>query len=664
MTMLISAAVNQLLARFEECHATSLSPYAHDNDLFQETVHLRDVLRINKYHIIGEHMVLNEPPAWCTALLAPPFNNAVYGRWLAILALDHLDLMGQADNIFWSAFEAQQVQISAIMQDDTMQLYFWLPLDTLLDMETRFFMQNFIDMLMPNRYNWPEEREFDLMDGMHDLVWKRQAVSRDPRVVLTELQCSTVEWLRSRLDEEGTLLPLFMTYTQIGRRFHYSHELGVLTCQNLRHWSRRCVVLADNMAGKDTAVAVYLRERPQTRSVSAVIFCADEVAHAQWCVKLSGQQVQTYIVTYAEVQQETFVMPKAPLVIFDSAVVFRAIILQCIDLMQFNRIIFLASYAPNIESVWQFLMPSRKELVETIWLRTLLDNCYLADLWSACVLTHEEALCDNFVWRMANIPLEQPRLYKKWKTETLAYYTSLLDADTLNATSALHKAIRRMQLGMLGYVDAPEVHYSVVQDMVACSICLEARASIPVRTACGHTFCSLCIRQWLQRTRTCPLCRATSTPLTMTTQQVNMSVIRRVPFVQKQLKIREVLLSYNKIIVISRHNAILETLARTWAPHPTFYATAEFMRFNRATRGIWFSPLNVLYRNYEVDAPVDLVLCLEPYSLTHAVVYSVYRLFSFVPTKPVLMMLQSDADVDAIMPEENAISHMWGILQA
>lgn len=42
-----------------------------------------------------------------------------------------------------------------------------------------------------------------------------------------------------------------------------------------------------------------------------------------------------------------------------------------------------------------------------------------------------------------------------------------------------------------------------------CAVCqaVEAHAEYAVLTGCGHVFHALCLRQWLERSKTCPSCR-------------------------------------------------------------------------------------------------------------------------------------------------------------
>jgi len=46
-----------------------------------------------------------------------------------------------------------------------------------------------------------------------------------------------------------------------------------------------------------------------------------------------------------------------------------------------------------------------------------------------------------------------------------------------------------------------------------CAICTEFSREHTTLPACSHLFCTSCIREWLQRDRTCPTCRASAQPL-------------------------------------------------------------------------------------------------------------------------------------------------------
>ena len=40
-----------------------------------------------------------------------------------------------------------------------------------------------------------------------------------------------------------------------------------------------------------------------------------------------------------------------------------------------------------------------------------------------------------------------------------------------------------------------------------CAICLQAHETHAAQLRCGHSFCRACIAEWLERARTCPVCR-------------------------------------------------------------------------------------------------------------------------------------------------------------
>lgn len=41
-----------------------------------------------------------------------------------------------------------------------------------------------------------------------------------------------------------------------------------------------------------------------------------------------------------------------------------------------------------------------------------------------------------------------------------------------------------------------------------CPICQDP-PNAPIKLSCGHVFCDKCVGEWLERERTCPMCRAT-----------------------------------------------------------------------------------------------------------------------------------------------------------
>jgi len=50
------------------------------------------------------------------------------------------------------------------------------------------------------------------------------------------------------------------------------------------------------------------------------------------------------------------------------------------------------------------------------------------------------------------------------------------------------------------------VKSSLISKHLMCIICTEV-FNEPKRTGCGHTFCDICITQWLSKTSKCPICR-------------------------------------------------------------------------------------------------------------------------------------------------------------
>jgi hypothetical protein len=107
-----------------------------------------------------------------------------------------------------------------------------------------------------------------------------------------------------------------------------------------------------------------------------------------------------------------------------------------------------------------------------------------------------------------------------------------LDATQIDATrleTSELDAAGRMLVLWLTYGDAAEMQHdapkraaltgeeraSCVVDTpftqsAECAICLQSHAARAARAAqlrCGHTFCRACVSEWLERARTCPICR-------------------------------------------------------------------------------------------------------------------------------------------------------------
>ena len=79
------------------------------------------------------------------------------------------------------------------------------------------------------------------------------------------------------------------------------------------------------------------------------------------------------------------------------------------------------------------------------------------------------------------------------------------DAGDADALAHPHEKHRRPAL-------TDEERASCVADAIftesaECTVCLQPHAAHAAQVRCGHTFCRPCIAEWLERARTCPLCR-------------------------------------------------------------------------------------------------------------------------------------------------------------
>eukprot|EP01079_Euglenida_sp_SAG-EU17-18_P008477 gene8477-7754_t len=63
---------------------------------------------------------------------------------------------------------------------------------------------------------------------------------------------------------------------------------------------------------------------------------------------------------------------------------------------------------------------------------------------------------------------------------------------------------------MAAWFEWPD-EFAAVEDLelvLSCAMCKEAWSAPVMLPGCGHTFCSLCIRKWLEQSQTCPQCKA------------------------------------------------------------------------------------------------------------------------------------------------------------
>lgn len=657
MTTDISTPLNALIERFTRTiEDQQLLAYASDNDLYEETINTCETMRINNYHAICNGIGIHDPPEWTQLFRLPPFNNKINGRWLLLIAMDRWDLLEDStDSIFWILLKSPELFVNGqFMEDGQLLLTFYVPFDQLLLPETRTAVRHLIEMHSPDKFIWPEEQEFDIIDASH-MIEINDPRPQSVHLELTDIQCSTIQWLQERF-QEGTSSLLFNSYSTVDRRrLHYSHELGCITQHNIKNWKRNRVVLADFMAGKDTAVVVFLKMRQhmncrtRSRSLPCLIVCANSTRSAQWNAKLATENVIGLVFTYEQILEHGFLWPASHILVLDSAQAYSDVISTNVHIMTHNYVIMLMPHPPQPEEVWDLLFYSDDVAAVTIWSHAMVGE-YVSEIWAACVLTHEETFeMEPIAWDKRCLPIKQQKLFDNWRDESTAYFGQLLLDDGSNTNEAFFRAMQRFQQGLLGFVEAPEVHYRLERNHgLSCSICLEPDASFPISTHCNHTFCGGCIHQWLMRTTTCPLCRGEVRPLKSIPIPSRTEVMPRIPFVQKQIALFNLLKSAQKSIVVSRHTRVLESMARTWQVHSTFFGSSEISGFDASQTGVWFVSPGVVDSHLDLMNPVDMVVCLEPYVMDDPMLYAIYRFFTFHKTKPSYVMLQLDTDMETL----------------
>lgn len=665
--MALALAVNASLMRLMEAQPDSTHDnmmYDNDEVIEQEHNRINFVLRHHHYIVVGSPFRIPFP-IWVNLLRQNPYNGKIYGRWLLVVAMDLLDLLNETDNVFWAILKAPQIQVSAQITESDILLFYHVQKNITLNRETCFFMRYFVQQHSVFAQQWPVRMEFDLKSACYitpsTLENEPPLVSKNG-LVLTPIQCSTVDWLRDRLNRFGTLESTFVQYTYGNRtkRLYYSDSLRcVTTSRDL--WSQRVVMLADNAAGKDTALLVYLSTLSFLRNM-LIILCAESCTARQWRCKLNSHGLSGHVFTYAEISEPDFVLPRAHILVLDNAVDFRHVIFGKISYSDYARVILLSSYLPTLAMVWRMLTPSR-EICANVWMRSL-HGPHATYLWNVCVLTHVKCILkDRFNWIFHTLPMQQPLLFRKWQQENVAYLAQLVDPTHDNVVSVLRTTVTRMQQALLGVVDAPEVHYKCVQTTaIECSICLTPCAILPVKTQCAHTFCYVCLQQWKARNATCPLCRQETAPVTMEHVKSRLYCKPRIPFVQKQSALRELLLHAGKVIVVSRFDAVLQLLSRAWSAHTVFYGVNDIANFDSEARGVLFLPATSLPSNMDIKCCVDKVIILEKYLISQSVVHMVNRFFTFAPVRPELIMLSCDVDVENIVLEDAKIFELVSVL--
>lgn len=661
--MALSLAINAALMRLTEAQPET----GYQELLTEETLereHNRTMYLTRRQYVVVGQPCLLPTPMWAGLLARDPYNNKIGGRWLLVVALDLLDLLQNTDNMFWALLQTPEVQvIGHFTEIDEFCLSFLVPKNTTLTAETCFFMRHYVSQHIDYVPAWPQEATFDLLDASHDLqdmLESTTSIVVKNGLELTAVQRNTVAWLRLRLDLEGTLEPMFVAFGPRNKRLYYCDELRFVTTTR-EPWHNRVVLLADSAAGKDTAVLVYLSHLPMLRNMLMIV-CADQSTVRQWRRKLAAHALTAFVFTYAEIANSDFVLPRVHVLLLDSVIDFRHAIFTHLDYRNYSRVILLTPYLPTLSMAWRLLSPTRDPYA-TLWMRGM-HGLFVNELWSACVLTHVQVLeQSHFEWTTRKLPMLQPLLYRKWQQENIAFLAQLFHAEDKNPLNALRIMFRRMQQGLLGVVDASEVHYACVQStVVQCSICLAECAILPVRTACAHTFCYVCMQQWQSRNPSCPLCRQNVLRVNMEPVHSRMFIKPRIPFVQKQTALRTLIMHVPKVIVISRFDSVLRALSRTWNKHPVYYGVLDTDNFDMSARGVWFLPITMLNCNMDLTCCVDMMVFLEEYPAEHYFVQMANRMFTFAPVIPECVMLTCDVDVEKIMPENASMAEMVAVL--
>lgn len=593
------------------------------------------------YGVLVDNIIVQGVPAWLVTHCEME-GGMLAGKFLAMTAIE-LDAEPNVCTLLSRVLHTPGVCLTAVLTPEkNLCLRIHVPFDEVLQPVTENFITWYVDSRLPNIICWPEPGPFNLNEASTSVNIGMGRPLQSMKVNLTDIQRSTITWLVDRLHGRGTFNALFHCFTSVrGVNVYYAPELQCVS-NNLNMWRPQAVMLADPMAGKDTAVLVYLKYYHQWQFGCILIVCPSVSTAQQWRVKCLSEEVKAVILTYGDIQDPEFVWPKTSTLILDNATAYVDVIETYVPKWDLHtHVIMLAPAPPVFRKAWRLL--GHRLGHGKVW-RQARTGDYTSELWSMAVLTHED-VPRAVPWIQVHLDLLQPHLLQSWKRENLAFLEQYSTTDDLPVS--LRLAVVRFQKGLLGYVDAPEVHYvHEPHGDHACSICLEPLALLPVTTACRHTFCALCICEWRARSETCPLCRGELDPLQICKAYTDPVLKRRMPFVQKQLYVREQILAASKVIVLSRYVDVLVSMSRNWHAHPVYYGTADVSHFDQDGRGVWFLHWDMLNDLPDLKAIVDLVLILE--HTAHTALLD--RLFTFAPVKPNIKMVQLKCPGDMLDP--------------
>jgi hypothetical protein len=408
----------------------------------------------------------------------------MYGSWLLLIAMAALDSL-QIDTVLSEALTTDTLLVGCRRVDNSLHLFFMIE-EGLHSKK----MGTFVRSLFEAPHNWALASNPKPM-----LTCDTQAIKlipEHPFLTLTPIQRSTVSWLQYRLFSRTPIQDMFYELTnKLGQTLWYSPLVHCIVKEVPTDMP--CVVaLADEAAGKDTALCVYLRMAIDNKNLDTVALYTKANLFDQWIVKLDMLDLLKHVQLC---NIEDMRPSDAELVIFDNA----------------QRIVSFSHFAT---------VPKR---VIHLWHRmhTVDVNFFLIEDHPFNTFIKETNNTNYFILRHKQASVA-PQTISLSMNDTDAYanlrnhYVCRLNQDiTQNDSLEALQANARQRVAQLQMLSSgmrlrnpmPLFTGSVSVDD-ACSICLQEIMCLPVRLSlCQHMFCRSCIGKWLQQSNACPLCR-------------------------------------------------------------------------------------------------------------------------------------------------------------
>ena len=464
--------------------------WLHDNT---EAVNIGDVIIVP----IG-----NDVAAFVDEFFPYPL---MYGSWLLVIAMAALDSL-EEESILSHALVTDSLLVGCRKVENSLHLFFMIE-EGLQCKKVGFFVRSLFEV----SHNWAlvsNPKPLVSCSNTRTAPWALPSPPQHPFLKLTAIQQNMVAWLQYRLFQRAPIQDMFYPLiNKLGQVLHYSPMIQCVVREVPTDMP--CVVaLADEAAGKDTAMCVYLRMAIDNNDIKTVALYTKSDLFDQWLLKLDMLDLLKYVRLF---NIDTMLPSDADLLIVDNA----------------RRIVSFSEF------------PVTPKRVVHLWHRMhMVDiNFFIVGEHSFNGFIRESNNISHFVLRHKTVPtapqsvcltLADSKAYEHLRNHYICRLNQdMLQNDSLEflQTSARQRVAQLQMLTSGMPLRNPMPMFTgtmAVGD--ACSICLQENMCLPVRlTLCQHIFCRHCIGKWLQQSNACPLCRQDFEKLVSVPMQVQTS---------------------------------------------------------------------------------------------------------------------------------------------